>query len=160
MAKVIFDNFKIKNVKFEKKDALKLTYKKGSFNKIFCFDVIEHVPKTDANNLMKNMAKMLKKDGWLCLTTPNRREITGRIFGHKIIDKHYYEYTPKELRRMASPYFKNFKFIGIYLSIPPLPKIEHFSNILPCRYFFNAMIGLGYNHPKLAKTILLVAQKK
>lgn len=160
MAKLILNNLKIKNVSFKKMDVLKLSYNKETFDKVFCFDVIEHIPKNEVNRLIEKIAMVLDKEGWLCLTTPNRRELSGRIFGHEIIEKHYYEYDVDELRNMFSPYFKNMRFIGVYLPILLLPKIEHFANILPLRYLFNAMVDLGYKYPHLSKTIMLIAQKK
>ncbi len=135
MAHLILDNLGIRNVTFEKKDAVCLDYEKGSFDQVVCFDAIEHIPLDKVEQVVKTIVKVLKKDGWLCLTTPNREELRGRFFGHKIIEKHYYEYSVGELKRIFSPYFKNMQINGVYLPFP-IPDIEHFANVFPFRSLF------------------------
>ena len=160
MAEVIIDGQGIKNVEFENKDGVNFDYKDESFDKVVCFDMIEHIPEEQTNKLVKNIARVLKKDGWVCITTPNRKFLTSRIFGHNLIEKHYKEYCKEELTKMFSEDFKNIKVLGGYLPLIPLPKIEHYANILPLRYLFNFMVDLGKNNPGLSKTLILIAQKK
>ena len=107
---------------------------------------------------IKELVRVLKKGGRLYLTTPNRRELRGRIFGHKIIDKHYYEYTPQEMKSLLSPYLKDIQIKGYYLP-PPLPKAEHFSNIVPLRSIFKFLIKAGYNYPELSTGMLITGTK-
>src|SRR3989344_3584814 len=154
MAKLILGHQGIQNASFEVGDARKLRFTDGSFDVVTCFDVIEHLPKEDAGKMIKEITRVLKKGGWLCLTTPNRKELTGRIFGHKLIEKHYYEYSVEELREIFEKDFTDMKFIGVTMPIP-IPKIEHFANVLPFRWVFNWAIAMGKNHPKMAKTILM-----
>ncbi len=159
MAFVICNHLGINNVKFERKDARNLGYKDENFEVVTCFDVIEHLPKEDAEKMIREITRVLKKDGWLCLTTPNRKELRARIFGHKLIEKHYYEYSVEELKKIFEKDFSEIKFIGITMPLP-VPRIEHFANVLPFRWVFNASIAMGKNHPRLAKTILMIARKQ
>ena len=159
MAGVICRHLGIKNVKFEIGDARKLKYKDCGFDVVTCFDVIEHLPREDAERMINEISRVLKKDGWMCLTTPNRKNLTARIFGHKLIEKHYYEYSVKELKKIFERDFTDIKFIGVTMPLP-IPRIEHFANVLPFRWVFNWLIGVGKNHPKLAKTILMIARKQ
>ncbi len=159
MAGVICKHLGIDNIRFEQKDARNLGYKSESFDKVTCFDVIEHLPKEDSEKMIKEITRVLKKDGWLFLTTPNRKELRARIFGHKLIDKHYYEYSVEELKKIFENDFTEIKFIGVAMPLP-IPRIEHFANVLPFRWVFNLSIGAGKNYPKLAKTILMVAKRR
>jgi len=160
MAKLILKNHKVSNVEFIKEDGSNLKFEKDYFDKVICYDVIEHIPSENVDNFINNITKTLKKDGFLLLTTPNRKELKNRIFGHKLIDKHYYEYEYKELKNMFSRDYKNVRILGSYLPLIPLPKIEHFANIFPFRIFFKFMVDIGKNHPRLSRTLILIAQKK
>jgi len=158
-AKLIFSKLKLK-IKFKKDDATKLGFKDESFDKVTCFDMIEHVPVEMAKKVVEEINRVLKKYGMLILTTPNRKELRGRIFGHKIIDKHYYEYDINELKQMLEQQgFTNIKFNGYYLPLP-IPKIEHYANIFPIRGIFKFLIKAGNNFPNLATGILVTATKK
>ena len=158
-ARLIFDKLNIKNAKFEVGDITKLKYKNNSFDKVVCWDVIEHVPKDIAAKGIKELIRVLKHDGRLFLTTPNRKELRGRFFGHKIIDKHYYEYTRDELISMFSVYLVDINVSGYY--IPPIiPKSEHFSTIWPLRNIFYFLIKAGKNYPNISNGLLLSGTKK
>ena len=74
-ARLIFDKLNIKNSKFEVGDITKLKYKSNSFDKVVCWDVIEHVPKDIAIKGIKELIRVLKPNGRLLLTTPNSKEL-------------------------------------------------------------------------------------
>ena len=156
--RLIFEKLKIKNAIFKARDMTQLKFKDESFDKVACFDVIEHIPREIAAKGIKEMARVLKVGGSFYLTTPNRRELRGRIFGHKIVDKHYYEYSVREMKRLLSPYLKNIKVVGYYLPLP-IPRAEHVANIIVCRALFRFLIKLGYNFPELSAGMLVKATK-
>ena len=131
-ARLIFDRLNVKNAEFKVEDITKLNFKDESFDKIACFDVIEHIPKDTAIMGIGELVRVLKKGGRLYLTTPNRKELRGRIFGHKMPDKHYYEYTKEEIRKLFEPYLKDMKVYGYYIP-PVIPKAEHIANVIPFR---------------------------
>ena len=158
-SELIFEELKIKNTKFQVGDITKLNkFKDKSFDKITSFDVIEHIPKEKAEDAVKNFARMLKKDGKLYLTTPNRDELFGRLFGHKIIDKHYWEYTANELVRMFRPYFDDIKVNGYYVHL--LPKVGRYPDVYPFKNIFNFLIKIGLNKPTWSYGLLIQGKKK
>ncbi len=158
-AKLITDQAQIKNIKWKQDDARNIKEADESFDVVTCFDMVEHVPQETAKKVIRELTRILKKGGKLILTTPNRDELRGRIFGHKVIDKHYYEYNYKELEDMFKENFKDLKIEGYYIPIP-LPRAEHVCNVLPFRLVFNWLIGKGKKHPKLSVGLLVTGTKK
>ena len=158
-ARLIFKKIGIKNTVFRTGDITKLTFKENNFDKVTCFDVIEHIKKEEAVQGIKEVVRVLKPGGKVYLTTPNRRELRGRIFGHKIIEKHYYEYAPNEIKEMLNPYVRDIEIRGYYIPFP-IPKAEHFSNIIPLRYIFRWLIKAGYKYPNVSAGMLITGTKK
>src|SRR3989344_4447376 len=158
-ARIIFDELKIKNAEFKIGDILNLArFKDKSFDKITCFDVIEHVPREKAEEAIKHFSRMLKENGKLYLTTPNMDELSGRIFGHKIEDKHYYEYNVRELVDLFKPHFKNIKVNGYYIQL--IPKAGRYPDVFPFKTIFNFLINAGLNKPEWCYGILIQGEKK
>ncbi|MBS3117896.1 methyltransferase domain-containing protein [Candidatus Woesearchaeota archaeon] len=158
-ARLIFNNLGILNVSFKKANITSLPFSDGSFDSLLSFDVIEHVPVDVLPTVIKEYFRVLRPGGYFFITTPNRKELRGRIFGHKTIDKHYYEYSIPELRKLFSPCVLEVSFKGIYVPFP-FPKAEHFSNIIPFRYLFRFLIRLGRYLPSLSTALLIIGRKK
>jgi SAM-dependent methyltransferase len=156
-AKLIFNKLKIQNANLSVEDVTNLEFADNFFDKIVCFDVIEHLPKGLAINAINELYRVLKSGGRLYLTTPNREELRGRFFGHKIEDKHYYEYSIGELKRLFNK-FKNLEFKGIYFQLP-IPKIEHVADLFLFRKLFEKLVVAGRNYPQFSRVILLEAEK-
>lgn len=84
-----------------------LPFKDSSFEAITCFHVIEHVAERE--RVLLEVYRVLKKDGWLLLVTPNRRRITSiysrfllRLFRpcfvYPMNPDHVFEFTRLDLR--------------------------------------------------------------
>jgi len=58
-----------------------LRAKPESFDVIVCFDVIEHV--NSPRSLILKMYELLKKDGLLCIVTPDKDSLIAKILGEK-----------------------------------------------------------------------------
>lgn len=58
-----------KNMKFELGNAHKLKYKTNTFDAVFALEVMEHVP--DPIKAIKEMKRVLKKDGYLVILVPS-----------------------------------------------------------------------------------------
>ena len=89
----------LKKVKSENKikvDALKMPFKKNSFELVFCSDVLEHI-KED-KKVLKNIYNILKENGRAVITLP----AYSRFYGHhdKLIG-HYRRYDKKEFSQMV-----------------------------------------------------------
>ncbi|WP_175545963.1 class I SAM-dependent methyltransferase [Salegentibacter echinorum] len=57
-------------------DFVKDSEKAGNYDLIVCSEVIEHIPDDDKNKFVHNISLLLKKDGYLILTTP-RKEVSN-----------------------------------------------------------------------------------
>jgi ubiquinone/menaquinone biosynthesis C-methylase UbiE len=66
-------------------DACRLPYKDNTFDGVLCAEVIEHVPS--AIEMLKECNRVLKKGGFLMITTPNRQRIVNYI--RKVIGREY-----------------------------------------------------------------------
>ena len=158
LARLILKRLNVRNAELKVGSVAELKYGDERFDKVICFDVIEHLKFEDVKMSILEICRVLKKGGVLYLTTPNRRELRGRIFGHKIEKKHYYEYDIRQLCNLFRQHFRKINFYGIYLQ-QPIPRLEHFANVVPFRYFFNILIDAGWRFPDLSRGILMKAVK-
>ena len=69
------------NVSFLVEDGRSLK-SETSFDVVTSFDVIEHIPVDDVRGFVEQLSDKLKPGGTLIITTPNRNELRGRIWGH------------------------------------------------------------------------------
>lgn len=67
---------KAKNVHFAQMDITKTKFKPNFFDSIVCLEVIEH---TDADKTLEEFRRILKKNGTLILSTPNRKRWQKRV---------------------------------------------------------------------------------
>ena len=66
------DFSEIKNLKFKKLDLANLSSThKNKYDVVVSMDVIEHFKKKDVGKIAKNYSKLLKKDGFAIIGTPN-----------------------------------------------------------------------------------------
>lgn len=67
-------------IKYTQGDATHTPYQDEEFDIVICQEVIEHIE--DQAQLIKECSRILKKDGWLILTTPNRYYFDRRKGGN------------------------------------------------------------------------------
>ena len=82
-------------------DMTKSTLADASYDAVVCIEVIEHVEADDI--FVKNIAKVIKKNGWAYFTTPN-----GDFIKNEGPDKnpdHVRHYTKTELQGLLEQYF-------------------------------------------------------
>lgn len=136
-----------------------LPFKAGSFDVVTAFDVIEHVPQSKLRRLLTEILRVLKIKGFFVLTTPNRRDLRNRIWGHRLDPKHYFELSVEEAcQELEDNGFAVVDKKGIYIPFP-IPKAEHYANVIPFRAMFSFLIRFGKNHPTLSQTMTIVAQR-
>ena len=136
-----------------------LPFKAGYFDVVTAFDVIEHIPQSRLKGLLAEIRRVLKLKGLFVLTTPNRRDLRNRIWGHRLNPKHYFEFSVEEAcEELEDNGFKVLDKKGIYIPFP-IPKAEHYANVIPFRAMFNFLIKFGENHPTLSQTMVIVAQR-
>ncbi len=91
-------------------DGKNLNYPKNSFDMVISFHVIEHVRNVKA--YLKNIKKVLKKDGVCILTTPSR---TYRLTEKQKPwnNEHLREYNSRALNKEIGKVFKNFEILSV-----------------------------------------------
>ena len=92
-------------------DAQNMGFKEQSFQVVTCFELIEHIPNPDL--LFSELRKIIKSDGILFLTTPNRA-IRLLPLQRPWNPEHLCEYTVRSLGRRLRNHFPFFKIFGIY----------------------------------------------
>jgi len=148
------------NVALSRGDGARLPLASGIFAGATCLDVIEHLPEARVPELLKEVRRVLKPKGWVVFTTPNRASLHNRLWGHRVSQKHYYEYTlPELISMLAEAGFCIEHKTGIYL--PPLllrPYLEHYANVFPVKHLFRLLINAGAWAPGSSETLLLIAR--
>jgi len=126
---------KEKNCGFEKGSALNLKkFKRNYFDIVVMFDVIEHIPKGTEKKCLKEIKKILKKNGKLLLTTPannlSKFLDLAWYFGHR-------HYSCKKLKNLLT----DSGFVVGKIEIKG-GFWEIFSMLLfyPCKWIFNSEI--------------------
>lgn len=72
-----FDPRAARFVELRKCDATQLDYEDGSFDFVFSYHALEHIP--NYRTALKEMARVLKPDGGYCVGTPNRLRLVGYL---------------------------------------------------------------------------------
>jgi len=92
-------------------DGQALPFRDCSFQVVTNFEVIEHV--SEPFSLLSELARVLRTDGILLLTTPNR---SARLFPlqRPWNPEHMREYTFRALQKGLREFFPSFKILGIY----------------------------------------------
>jgi len=120
---------KNRNFVFFKEDIFNNSLKSASFDIVLNFDVIEHLAQP--GNLLKEMHRILRKDGICVLSTPNKYRFFGALLivlglrkfpyclNSKFVNSknnpdywHQREYTASELRKLVEK--NNFKAVKIF----------------------------------------------
>lgn len=161
-------------------DCARIPFKNGAFDFVVCDDTIEHL--TDPERSLLEISRILKQDGLLILSTPNRRraDVLIRraldfIRRKKTCRRDYYmavshliEFTHAELRKMllSSGLAIRKTFVLSYpFSLPEIKKAGYFSGIPDLLLAFpyallNSFILLAGNKTLSTHIFLLCAKKK
>lgn len=92
--------FNDKNIPSVVLDALDLPFPTNSCDVISCFETIEHVPMVDVNKMLYEIHRVLKDDGILLISTPNK-EANGKA---KISPDHKQEFTSAEFHMLLKSF--------------------------------------------------------
>jgi len=106
-------NFIRRNLDFMVGDATNLKFKNNYFDAIVSFETIEHTQNT--NQFLSELKRVLKKDGFLLISSINKKFTKGLFKDEKINKFHLREFTKEELIEDISKYFK---IISIYRQRP------------------------------------------
>lgn len=93
---IIFANSKYPNKKFVQMEVPPIDFKNNEFDYVICCEMIEHLEEDKAKQLVEEIKRILNKDGFLFLTTPNASN-------KKPEENHIKEYTREELMVLLGP---------------------------------------------------------
>lgn len=139
---------KQKNTKYYVKNTDKLnSFKDNKFDAITCLEVIEHIAPQKIPHFLENVARILKPNGLLIISTINgaRRKNPN--------PHHYKEYTINEVKEIVNPYFNIESVIGVLLAYP-LKRYSIIRNIIPFKLIFKWQIRNGLNYPKWSYDVI------
>lgn len=154
----------VKGAKFILGDALSIPVKENFADLIFLFDVLEHVPKGTETKALKEIRRVLKKNGLLLLSTPHNNFFIKTLdpawyFGHR----HYSVARIKKLLEESDFEIESLTIKGNILS--SIYGIWFYitkfltGNTQPQSDFFESLEEKGYREGKIG-TIFLVAKAK
>jgi len=145
-------------------DALKLPYRKSTFDVILCANLFEHVESPAI--LVKNCYNILNNNGLLIISTPSRyrfgnliRVITGRNI--KFMSNHHItEYTVGQVKEITKKY--NFKYLYHTSEIIIPQEIKYnfvFVLLFIPKMIFNIFLRIVNSHHNLESTVFYVFKK-
>lgn len=127
-----------------------LPFKDGSFEGVYCGEVIEHVYDTD--HLLDEIYRVLKKEGILVLTTPNLSSWYNRVlllFGFQPF------FTDFSLKHSVGHFFQieptGHLMVGTLKAVKELLKIHKFKIMEEIGIGMSTDIGWGRKHPYLVR---------
>jgi len=94
---------------FIQADLIKLPYEDNFFDVIFLVEVLEHFRPDDIPKILRELSRIIKKDGRLIITVPS---ILMGLPG--VQSKHYQHFTPKTLSDTLNGYFVISNLSGQY----------------------------------------------
>lgn len=127
---------KFKNIKYIKYDFLKYRFPRQSFNYIFAFDVLEHIPVGTEKEFFEKAVSLLKTYGKFFVTTPSKNLKISPAFLTNYVNKKWGHfkcngYTKKELKS----YLKTIR--GIKYSIFENSASYYLKSYLLLKFFWN-----------------------
>ncbi len=106
-------NTNAKNIEFIHQDILDgLNFENESFDIIISFQVFEHFTRKDLPIYLQEISRLLKPNGTVYLTTPNR-EIRLYPFQKPLNKYHPVEYSYKSLKKVLCHYFRECKILAL-----------------------------------------------
>jgi len=93
-----------------------------SYDIAISFQVIEHIYSKDSGKFLNEIKRLLKPDGKIIITTPNRK---FRLYPFQKPKNKYHkiEYTPKKLKKLLTNYFQDVK-ISVIRSSKTIETVE------------------------------------
>jgi ubiquinone/menaquinone biosynthesis C-methylase UbiE len=96
-------------ISFVAGDAGALPFSKDSLDTVVCLEAIEHVP--DAERVLKEIARVLRPDGLLIISTPNKWA-TSPLSRRPINPYHVVEWYPSGFKKLIARYFEVEEVLG------------------------------------------------
>lgn len=94
------ENINNKSIPSVVSDAVDLSFPSNSCDVISCFETIEHIPMIEVNKMLNEIYRVLKDDGILLISTPNK-EANGKA---KMSPDHKQEFTSAEFHMLLTSF--------------------------------------------------------
>ncbi|MFC1687717.1 class I SAM-dependent methyltransferase [Patescibacteria group bacterium] len=148
-------NNKYDNVTFEEVDATKLSSVGKTFDVIFAFQLIEHIPPRKVKHLVHSLKGLLNRGGLLFVVTPNRK-FRLLPFQQPFNLEHYQEFSSKSLSNALQSEFDEVTMKGIRLKdwLQEIEEKRIHKSILFAYVFTPAYRLLSKIFPTLTKKIV------
>ncbi len=104
-------NYVTGNLEYLNASATDELFAENTFDLICSFETIEHLDQPDRSIYLNNMAKWLKPNGILLLSTPNKK-ITSPFTKKPLNKYHVLEFTEKNLIAELKPFFQIYDKLG------------------------------------------------
>jgi 2-polyprenyl-3-methyl-5-hydroxy-6-metoxy-1,4-benzoquinol methylase len=127
----------------------KLPFRKGEFDAIMYFMVLEHIPKGTEEQSLKNLNKVMKMKGNLFMNTMHNN-FRSNLFDPAYIKghRHYRETELKQYLKKTGFSIKEIKYNGGYFTTFHIVMLYFFKHVLrrnePRNRFFDYLMGLDY----------------
>jgi len=132
---------------------------KATFDRVVCFEVIEHMGVRDGDKLLEGVAYCLKPNGRLYLSTP--------VFSGAAAANHIHEYEAEELaKKIKTRGFNVLKRYGTFARLPAIEKVLTKEERVVFKrmsefYSHEAMsVFFAVHHPNEASNNMWVCEKK
>ena len=137
-----------------------------SFDLILCLDVLEHFSYKDQEVVLRQMNKLLKKDGVLLFTVPNLAHLasrfffllTGNLLRTSAIERHIGDRPFGEYKKLLSKHFTILKIKSIFPTFPLISILTYLfpDKVLPLHGFINTFLAI----PGFCFLNIFLCQKK
>lgn len=124
----------VKMSKQVKASATSLPFKSGNYDAVLGISLIEHLTPLETRKFFREARRVLKRDGWFFLDTPNFatpwRWLYGRRWSGYSDSTHIHFYTPQKLRRELAFFgfsdfritFPYYPYMSTDFGLPPVLK--------------------------------------
>lgn len=89
---------------FKQGDAQKMPYKDEMFDTVIAGELIEHLENPE--KFLLESKRVLKDNGILIITTPNKKSWSNRIFGNYNLERHISLFNFGGIKKLVSKHFK------------------------------------------------------
>ena len=144
-------------------------FERGRFDAVYAGEIIEHL--TEPNAALRRWVELLKPNGRLIVTTPNRRHLLTRVRGFELVEnpEHLFEWDLRQLRRAVIGAGAEVDAVeGLIQQIPVFIPGRGWRDLTPTmlrymphtpRWFVRAMIDAGRWAPSFAYNLAVAAHR-
>ncbi|MGO0906033.1 class I SAM-dependent methyltransferase [Clostridioides difficile] len=101
------ENYTSKNLEYKRMSAYKMEFEDDFFDVVVSFETIEHISQEEQVKFLKEIKRVLKKDGILIVSTPDRYVSTEIINNNKENIYHIHEFEGNEFKEFLGMFFSN-----------------------------------------------------